>query len=73
MIGLTGSKDQVKAASTAYRTFFQRRETGDEFYLMDHSTFSYLTMPNEGFVEFFRRDATPEEMADRIGCFMAAA
>ena len=73
MIGLTGSKDQVKAASTAYRTFFQRRETGDEFYLMDHSTFSYLTMPNEGFVEFFRRDAMPEEMADRIGCFMAAA
>ncbi|MEM8774492.1 MAG: SCO family protein [Pseudomonadota bacterium] len=74
MLGLTGSLEQVKAASQAYRTFYQRRDTGDdEFYLMDHSTFSYLTLPEHGFVEFFRRDATPEAMADRIACFAEAA
>jgi protein SCO1/2 len=27
-------------------------------------------MPEDGFVEFFRREVTPETMADRIGCFV---
>jgi protein SCO1/2 len=72
MIGLTGSPEQVKAASQAYRTYYSIRDTGDEFYLVDHSTFSYLVMPGDGFVEFFRREATPAEMAERIGCFVEA-
>jgi protein SCO1/2 len=70
MIGLTGSEAQVKAASKAYRTYFKAQEAVDDEYLVDHSTFSYLVMPNEGFVEYFRRDVTPDEMADRIGCFV---
>jgi len=71
MLGLTGSAEQVKAASQAYRTFYSKASTGDEeFYLMDHSTFSYLSLPGHGFVEFFRRDATPEEMADRVQCYV---
>ncbi|NOR31064.1 MAG: SCO family protein [Sulfitobacter sp.] len=70
MIGLTGSPEQVKAASEAYRTYYKAHDTSDEFYLVDHSTFSYLVMPGEGFVDFFRRDVTPEQMADRIGCFI---
>ncbi|AZV80089.1 SCO family protein [Parasedimentitalea marina] len=70
MIGLTGSLDQVKAASRAYKTYFQAQTGDDEFYLVDHSTFSYLVLPEQGFVEFFRRDVEPEEMADQIGCFL---
>lgn len=72
MIGLTGSEEQVKAASRAYRTYYlaHEAEEGDDFYLVDHSTFSYLVLPEEGFVEFFTRDVTPEQMADRIGCFL---
>ncbi len=70
MIGLTGSPEQVKAASEAYRTYYKAHDTSDEFYLVDHSTFSYLVMPGEGFVDFFRRDVTPEQMADKIGCFI---
>lgn len=70
MIGLTGSPEQVKAASVAYRTYYKAHEAEDEFYLVDHSTFSYLVMPGEGFVDFFRRDVTPEQMADKIGCFI---
>jgi protein SCO1/2 len=69
MIGLTGSAEQVKAASMAYRTYYKKQETGDEYYLMDHSTFTYLVLPKEGFVDFFRRETTPEEMADRVACF----
>lgn len=70
MIGLTGSIEQVKAASRAYKTYFKVQPAEDEYYLVDHSTFSYLVLPEQGFVEFFRRDVEPEEMADQIGCFL---
>ncbi|WP_101067095.1 SCO family protein [Roseovarius salinarum] len=75
MVGLTGSEEQVKAASQAYRTFYQKQEPaeGDEdFYLVDHSTFTYLTLPEEGFVGFFRRDLSPEKLADKVECFLEA-
>jgi len=73
MIGLTGSLQQVDAASNTYRTYVNRRDGGgDPFYLVDHSTFSYLVFPDHGFVEIFSRDTTPEDMARRIGCFADA-
>ena len=70
MIGLTGSDAQVKAASQAYRTYYKAHESGDEFYLVDHSAFTYLVLPEHGFVEFFRRDVTSEDMARQVGCFI---
>ncbi|HCQ59473.1 MAG TPA: SCO family protein [Sulfitobacter sp.] len=71
MVGLTGSPEQVKAASQAYRTYYKAHpadENGE--YLVDHSTFSYLVMPGEGVVDFFRREVRSEQMADSIGCFL---
>jgi protein SCO1/2 len=70
LIALTGSADQVKAA--AYKTFFQKQESGDAFYLMRHSTFTYLMLPDKGFVDFFRREITSEEMAESVACFLKA-
>lgn len=72
-IGLTGSAEQVKAASTAYRTFYKKDMSGDpEFYLMQHTTFSYLTLPEQGFVEFFRNTASAEEVAKTVSCYANA-
>lgn len=76
MLGLTGTEEQVKAASKAYRTFYQKQEPeegAEEFYLVDHSTFSYLVLPEKGFVEFFRRAVTAEQMAETVQCFVDAA
>jgi len=73
MIGLTGSEEQVKAASQAYRTYYKAQEATDEFYLVDHSTFTYLVLPEIGFVDFFKREATADEMAQRVSCFVTAA
>ncbi len=73
MIGLTGTEDQIRAATQAYKVYFRIQPSGDEFYLVDHSTFTYLVLPEAGFVEFFRRETTPDEMADRIACFVDAA
>lgn len=72
MLGLTGSPEQVKAASQAYRTFYQAQDAEDDYYLVDHTTLSYLVLPETGFVEFFRRDASAEQVADRIQCFLDA-
>ncbi|SEK74145.1 SCO family protein [Roseovarius nanhaiticus] len=76
MLGLTGSPEQIQAASRAYRTFYKAHEPAEgeeDYYLVDHSTFTYLTLPDEGFVEFFRRETSGEEMADKVQCFVEAS
>ncbi len=72
MIGLTGTLAQTTAASKAYRTYFRKQDGDPEYYLVDHSTFSYLVLPEQGFVEFFKRDTTPEQMAKTTACFVDA-
>lgn len=75
MLGLTGSAEQVKAASRAYRTFYEKQaptEGAEEYYLVDHTTLTYLTLPEYGFVEFFDRALSPEQMADKVQCFVDA-
>ena len=73
MTGYTGTMEQIKAASQAYKTYFKKEEDGDpEYYLIDHTTFTYLVLPEQGFVEFFKRDDTPDAMATRVGCFLDA-
>ncbi len=72
-IGLTGSDEQVADASKAYKTFYRAHDKSDEYYLVDHSTFTYLVLPEHGFVEYFRRDVSPEAMAERTACFVEAA
>ncbi len=70
MIGLTGSQDQVDVAVRAYKAYGKKQDSGDEYYLMDHSTFTYLMLPETGFADFFRREVTSEELANRVACFM---
>lgn len=70
MIGLTGSEEQVRAASRAYRTFFQIHPSDDDFYLIDHSTHSYLVLPDHGFVEFFPRSLSAQQITERAACFI---
>jgi len=72
MLGLTGSLEQVKAAAQAYKTYYKRQPADDEFYFVDHLTFTYLVMPDTGFAEYFRREVEPEKMADIVACFVDA-
>lgn len=74
MIGLTGSEEQVKNASLAYKTYFKKEENGDpEYYLMDHTVFSYLVIPGQGTMAMFGRTPTPETVAEVSGCLIDAA
>ena len=71
MKGLTGSQEQVKAASKAYRTYYKlHADEGNEFYLVDHSTMTYLVLPEHGFMEFFRRDQSAEKVAEKVACYI---
>ena len=72
MIGLTGTAEQVKAASKAYRTYYKVHDKEDkDFYLVDHSTMTYLMLPEHGFVEFFRRDESANTLAEKASCFIS--
>lgn len=73
MIGLTGTDAQIAQAAKAYRTTYAKLDDDPEYYLMQHMRFTYLMMPDTGFVEFFRGDDSPEVMAERVACFVDAA
>ena len=73
MIGLTGTEAQVKAAADAYRVFYSRADDDPDYYLMNHSVFTYLVMPQTGFATFFRREDTPEQIAGQTACAIDAS
>ena len=67
MVALTGTDAQIEQAAKAYRVYY-RQTSEEEDYLFDHSSFTYLVGP-DGFLEFFRRDMGPTEIADTMACF----
>lgn len=71
MIGLTGTAEQVKAVSGAYKTYYKKQDSGDEFYLMEHSTFTYLMLPKQGFIDFYTRDDTANKIAENAACIIS--
>jgi protein SCO1 len=71
LIGLTGTQEQVAAAANAYRVYFRRGAGDDAFYLVDHSTFTYLMAPGHGFLEFYPTNAEAEAVADSVACYAA--
>ena len=70
LLGLTGSDAQIDQAKQAYKVYGAKApgEEDEEFYLVDHTTLSYLMHPEHGLLAFFRRDVTSEQMADQIAC-----
>ncbi len=69
MVGLTGTEAEIADAARAYRVYYAKNGSGED-YLMDHSTMTYLMAPEYGFLEFFRREETEEQIADRVQCFV---
>ena len=70
MIALTGSADQVRDAAAAYKVYYARGTGDDEFYLMDHSTFTYLMFPGNELAAFFKREDTAEDIAEKTACLI---
>ena len=68
MVALTGSQKDVRAAADAYKVFYQRVDVEGSAaeYLMNHTGYTYLMTPESGITALFRRDFTPEQIADDI-------
>lgn len=73
MRALTGSPDEVREAAEAFRVVYRLEPPdADGFYLVSHTSFTYLMLPDTGFADFFRRDASPDDVAEQTACFIQA-
>ncbi len=70
MIGLTGTDTQVAAASQAYRIFYQKEDGDPDYYLIAHSTSTYLALPESGVVAIFGRDDSADHVAQVAACMI---
>jgi len=67
IVGLTGTPEQVKKVSRAYRVYYNEGiKTDDADYLVDHSIIHYFIGKNGKFVDFFGKNMTAKEMADKM-------
>lgn len=73
LTALTGTEAQTAVAAKAYKVYFQLPEKRDPGYTVDHTTMTYLMLPKTGFADFFQRDATAQQIADRTACFLKAS
>lgn len=73
MVGLTGSVGEIKAVPAAYKAYSAKQDGDPDYYLVDHSTYTYLVMPELGFVDLVRRNETASDVARRTACFIGNA
>lgn len=71
MIGLTGTAEQVRTASNSYKNYYKKQNSTNQYYLMDHMTFTYLILPELGFVDFYNREETADTIAKRAACIIS--
>jgi protein SCO1/2 len=72
IVGLTGSKEQLKQVQDEYKVYAVREDTPDhKSYVMNHSSFTYFMGPDGKLLLVFRNEDTPEMMADNIRAIMS--
>ena len=79
LVGLTGTETQIAATAKTFRVYYAKagnpnapeNSKDDSFYMMDHSSFVYLT-DNKGVVlEAFSYATPPKDMAAKIDSVIA--
>ncbi len=66
--GLTGTLEEVRVATRAYRVYFKKADElkgGDE-YFMDHTSLIYFMGPDGDYITHFTFGTPPDEMAARL-------
>lgn len=72
--GLTGTPEQIAGVAKAFRIFYAKNISADErakpkedrFYLMDHSTITYLMSPTGEFIRHYSYGTPAKALADDI-------
>lgn len=70
--GLTGSQADIDRVTAAWRVYAARADDDPDYYLIDHSAYTYVALPEQGVVDFFRHEATEEEIVGRTACYATA-
>jgi len=67
LAGLTGTPEEIKKVSRAYRVYYNEGiKTDDADYLIDHSIIHYFVGKNGKFIDFFGKNMTAKEMAEKM-------
>ncbi len=67
LLALTGTVEQTTAAARAYRVYFQKvKQSGQDDYLVDHSSFIFLMGRDGRYLAHFGPDVTADAMAAAI-------
>ncbi|MDP5306980.1 SCO family protein [Paracoccus spongiarum] len=74
MVGLTGSEAEIAAVNKGWRNYYKANDAeGDDYYLVDHMTNTYLVLPGSVTAEYYPRNTSPDAMADSVACYLDAA
>jgi len=66
IVGLTGTKEQVKAAEDVFKVYAVERTGADGDVTIDHSAFVYLLSPDGKLLDVIRGDATADDVASTV-------
>ncbi|MCC3303268.1 SCO family protein [Sneathiella sp. HT1-7] len=67
IVGLTGSEDAISDIKKKYRVYSQKQNEDDpDFYLVDHTSFTYLMGRDGDLITVFSYGVPAEEMASKI-------
>ena len=69
----TGEEAELKATLASFGGTAAKLDDDPEYYIMSHSTLTYLMLPGEGVVALFTRKLGPEELAEKTACYLEAA
>ena len=67
IIGLTGSEEAISDIKKKYRVYSQKQDNDDpDYYLVDHTSFTYLMGRDGDLITVFSYGVPPEEIASKI-------
>lgn len=67
LVGLTGSAEEIDEIKRKYRVYGEKQENGDpEYYLVNHTSFTYLMDRDGSLIKVFSFGVSPEEVASTI-------
>ena len=70
MIGFTGSEEQIDSVKNVYKVYSEIPDDTSTDYMVNHSTFSYFILPQDGVQTYFTRQENSQEIADTIKCII---
>jgi protein SCO1/2 len=66
-VGLTGDDEEVKKVAKLFRIYISKSDVDkDGDYLVDHSIFFFLMDPENGFKDYYGRNATADDIVSGI-------